>query len=178
MKKRLVLLLSLAFVSVFNSCKTIDEWTQFTMEYDQETTIEATIPIPIGLLNIPTPDITTNSESRFASENTRKDMVEDAKLTKLTLTVLAPNGGDFSFLESAKVYISADGLDEIMVASNTDVPALATISLDSEGQNLEAYIKKEEIILRVETVTDEILTQDYDIKIHSEFYIDAKILGI
>ena len=178
MRKTLFLLLSLSIATLFHSCKKIDEWTHFTMEYDQEATIDATIPIPVGLLNIPTPDITTNSESTFASENTRKDLVEEAKLTQLTLTVVSPSGGDFSFLESAKVFISADGLDEIMVASNTDVPASATVSLDCEGQNLEAYVKKDEISLRVETVTDEVLTQDYDITIHSEFFIDAKILGI
>jgi hypothetical protein len=58
------------------------------------------------------------------------------------------------------------------------VPDAVKIEINSEGQNLEAYVKKDEIKLRVETVTDEILTQDYDIKIHSEFFIDAKILGI
>jgi len=180
MKKFIILVLSISVLIVMNSCETVDEWTQFTMEFDQNATIEASVAVPIlaGLLDIPTPDITTNSESTFASENTRKDMVEEAKLTKLTLQVLSPTGGDFSFLESAKVYISADGLDEIMVASNTNVPDSVLISLDCEGQNLEAYIKKDNITLRVETVTDEILIEDYDIKIHSEFYIDAKVLGV
>ena len=172
--------MGLGIATFFNSCEKIDEWTQFTMEYNQETTIEASFNVPIlaGLLEIPTPDITTNSESTFASENTRKDLVEEAKLTELTLTLLSPNGGDFSFLESVKVYISASGLEEILVASKINVPASATISLTCEGHNLEAYIKKDEITLRVETVTDEILTEDYGIKIHSEFYIDAKILGV
>ena len=96
----------------------------------------------------------------------------------MTLEVESPDGGTFGFLESVKVYISADGLEEILIASNTDVPDATKIEIESEQENLEEYVKKDEIQLRVETVTDEILTQDYNIKIHTEFFIDAKILGI
>jgi len=173
-----IFIILLGVLVTFNSCKAIDELTQFTMDFDQEATIDATIPIPIGSLNIPTPDITTNSESVFESENTHKDLVEKAVLKKLTLEVLSPSGGTFGFLESVKIYISAESLEEKLIASNSNVPDAVKIEIDSEGQNLEAYVKKDEIKLRVETVTDEILTQDYDIKIHSEFFIDAKILGI
>lgn len=163
----------------FNSCKAIDSLTQFTMEFDQETTIDATVPIPIGLFNIPTPKITTNSESTFDSENTHKDLVEQAILDRLKLEITSPTDGDFDFLESIKVYISAEGLDEVLIASLTTIPeGLKVIELNPVGQNLEAYVKKDEINLRVETQTDEILTRDYDLKIHTEFFIDAKILGV
>ncbi|HIP48884.1 MAG TPA: hypothetical protein EYG92_07980 [Lutibacter sp.] len=177
MNKYIIVLIG--FSLLLNSCKAIDSLTQFTMEYDQVATINATIPIPIGLLNIPTPKITTNSESKFQSEDTHKDLVEQAILKTLELEITSPTNGDFNFLESIKVYISAADLDEILIASLINIPeGLKVIELNSEGQNLEAYIKKDEISLRVETVTDEILTRDYDLKIHSEFFIDAKILGI
>jgi hypothetical protein len=176
MKNTLLLLFGIVFL--LNSCKTIDKLTQFNMEFDQEATIDATIPIPIGLLNIPTPKITTNSESKFASEDTNKDLVEQAILKKLSIEVISPKGGTFSFLESINIYINAEGIEEQLIASNTNVPGDTLIFLDSEGQNLEAFIKKDEIELRVKTVTDEILTQDYTIKIHTEFFIDAKILGL
>lgn len=170
-----------SFFFLFNSCKALDKLTQFTMEFDQTTTINATIliPIPIGSFSIPTPNITTNSESVFESNNTSKDLIEEAVLEVMTLKVTNPSDGNFNFLESLKVYIKADGLSEILIASKTTIEeGIALIELDSEGQNLEEYIKKDEIELRVETITDEILTRSYDIDIHTEFFIDAKILGV
>ena len=178
MKNIIILVVSTTFILFLNSCNKLDEFTKFTIAFDQETTIDATIPIPLGILKIPTPNITTNSETTFESENTKKDLVEEATLTKLTLSIITPNGEDFSFLESAKIYITADGLSELMIASNTDIPAESVVELYSEGQNLVEYIKKDVINLRIETITDEIITQDYTISIHSEFFIDAKILGI
>jgi hypothetical protein len=176
MKKIILIVFSIGLM--LSSCKEVDKLTQFTMEFDQDATIDATFPIPIGNYNIPTPNITTNSSSTFASNNTSKDLIEQAVLRKMTIEVKSPTDGNFSFLESIKVYIKADGLEEQLIAVNDNVPPDALIELESEGQNLEAYVKKEEIELRVKTVTDEILTQDYEIQIHTEFFIDAKILGL
>lgn len=177
MKKYSIILITFTFF--IQSCKVIDKLTQFTMDFDQTTTIDATIPIPIGHYNIPTPKITTNSESTFESNNTNKDLVEQAILEVMTLKITSPSDGDFNFLESIKVYLSAEGLDEILIASKTAVPeGVNEIDLDSEGQNLEEYVKKEEMNIRIETETDEILTRSYDLDIHSEFFIDAKILGV
>ncbi len=110
-KKIVLLVVAMGFLFGINSCKKVDEWTHFTMDFDEESTINASIalPIPIGDLPLVTPDITTNSSTTFESNNTHKDLIEEAKLTQLELSILSPTDGDFSFLESVEVYIKADG---------------------------------------------------------------------
>ncbi len=71
-----------------------------------------------------------------------------------------------------------DGLDEILIASRAEVPAASSFELTCLDKDLTEYIKKDKIDIRVKTVTDEIITEDYTINTHSEFFIDAKILGI
>ena len=44
-------------------------------------------------------------------------------------------------------------------------------------EDVKEFIKQDTISLRVYTVTDEFLTSDYNINVHSVFYVDAKILG-
>ena len=76
------------------------------------------------------------------------------------------------------MYISADGLDEVKIAGKVNVPAdVAVLDLDITGVDLKEYIKADKFSLRLNTVTDELLTSDHHIDIHSEFFVDAKILG-
>ena len=175
--KNLIFLFVLAIA--FSGCKKIDELTQFDMDYDSSVDIPATTGINLPF-NIFTPDITTNSESTFESNDTRKDLVEKIVLKTLELTVSKPSGEDFSFLKSIKITIKADGLADKEIAWDNAVPSNAgnKISLETTSDNLDEYIKKDSFKLDVETVTDEVLTKDYTIDIHSVFFVDAKILGI
>ena len=167
------------FVLIPSSCKKVDKLTQFTMPYDASVTIKSTtgINLPFDLL---TPDITTNSESTFSLNNTRADLVQQIKLTKLTLTVSSPANGDFSFLKSIAIYISAGGQSETKVAWYDNVPASPgkTIELQTTDTDLKDYIKQDSFTLRLSTVTDKLLTTDHTINIHTEFFVDAKILGV
>jgi len=90
------------------------------MEYSQR----ATIPSSTGI-NLPfdifTPEMETNSESKFSVNDTRKDLIEEITLTELELVIISPDTADFSFLNSIEVYISADGLEEIQIASLSEV---------------------------------------------------------
>ena len=164
---------------VSNSCKKIDQFTQFTMDFNNEIVIPSStgINLPINLL---TPEVETNSESTFEVNDTRKDLIEEIRLTSLILTLNAPNNADFSFLESISVYMNAQDLPEVEIAWEDDVPVNAgnQISLNVSNEDFKGYIKKDEFSLRVNTVTDEILTSDHQIDIASSFFIDAKILGL
>lgn len=149
------------------------------MDYSSSVTIPNStgLELPFNLL---TPDIETNSESEFAVNDTRKDLVEEIKLTKLILTITSPENQTFSFLESIVIYISASGLDEVEVASLNKVPASPgkRLTLETTHQDLKEYIKKDKFVLRVKTVTDEFITKDVDIDIASSFFVNAKILGL
>ena len=164
---------------VCNSCKKIDQFTQFSMDFNNEIVIPSStgISLPINLL---TPELETNSESTFEVNDTRKDLIEEIRLTSLILTLNAPNNADFSFLESISVYMNAQDLPEVEIAWEDDVPDNAgnQISLNVSNEDFKEYIKKDEFSLRVNTITDEILTSDHQIDIASSFFIDAKILGL
>ena len=164
---------------VCNSCKKIDKFTQFSMDFNNEIVIPSStgISLPINLL---TPEVETNSESTFEVNDTRKDLIEEIRLTSLILTLNAPDNADFSFLESISVYMNAQDLPEVEIAWEDDVPDNAgnQISLNVSNEDFKEYIKKDEFSLRVNTITDEILTSDHQIDIASSFFIDAKILGL
>ncbi len=173
--RKQILVLSI-ILSLFG-CKKVDKFTQFKMEFDATEVIPSATGISLPL-NILTPDIQTNSVSTFEINNTRKDLIEEITLTTLSLSVTSPSNADFSFLQSINVYISADGLDEVKIAGKVNVPAdVAVLDLDITGVDLKEYIKSDKFSLRLNTVTDELLTSDHHIDIHSEFFVDAKILG-
>ncbi len=160
------------------NCDKIDELTMFSIDYDTQVTIQSNVGINLPF-DVFTPDTETNSESTFESNDTRKDLIEEIKLTKLQLKIASPNDADFSFLESIEVYISAEGLSEVKIASKTSIPETVTsLDLDVVDVDLKDYIKKDSYKLRLNTVTDEAITRDHEIDIKSTFFVDAKILGL
>ncbi len=177
MKKAVFLLVGM-FVFV-SACKEVDKLTQFSISTDSSATIPATLGINIPI-DIWTPDITTNSETEFESNNTSKDLVEHIKLTKMHIEITNPASSTFDFLKDIEIYISAEGLSEKKIAWLYDIPktGLKSIDLETGDDDLQEYIKKDKIKLKTKTVTREIISNDTDISIHSEFWVDAKILGI
>lgn len=176
MRKLILIGMSLVLIA---ACKDLEKLTEFDLNYSSSVTIEKStgLDLPVTLL---TPDMETNSESEFAVNDTRKDMVEEIILTGLDMTITSPDGQTFSFLESITVYIAADDLPEVEVASQTNVSASTggKLSLETTGQNMKDYIVKDKFNLRVETVTDEALSQDTDIEIDSRFFVNARVLGL
>lgn len=176
--KKLILVFGCIILTTFG-CKKLDKLTQFDMEFNETFVIPSSTGINLPI-NILTPDISTNSESAFAVNDTRKDLVEEIKLTTLTLTLTSPTNADFSFLKSISVYISAEGLTETKIAWKDNIPndVGGVLVLELTGVDLKEFIKKDNFALRMNTVTDELLTSDHSIDLHSVFFVDAKILGI
>jgi hypothetical protein len=176
MRKLLILLFGL--LSIY-SCKEIDKLTQFTMEYTSNSTIPATFGIDIPI-NIWTPDIPTNSETEFESNNTAKNLIEKIVLTKLDISITSPSSASFDFLKNIEIFISADGLSEKRIAWLSDIPktGLKTIELNTSEEDLKEFIKADRYKLKTKTVTRQLISQDTDIEIKNRFFVDAKILGI
>lgn len=176
--KKMILLMIGAY-TFLAACQELEKATEFNMKYNTAVTVPKStlLDLPVTLA---TPDVETKAESEFAVNDTRKDLIEEIILTKLTLTITSPDGQRFSFLKSITVYIDADNLDEIEVArlDNIDNDIGRTISLDPTSQDLKEYIKKDKFSLRVETVTDELISKDVNIDIMSNFFVNAKILGL
>lgn len=164
---------------IIAACDKVDELTKFNVEYISSVTIPSSTVIDLPL-EVFTPDMETNSDSEFEVNDTRKDLIEEIKLTELVLKITSPDNADFSFLESLDVYIFAEGLDEMKIASKEviDTNAGDTLDLDVLDIDLKEYIKKDKFNLRINTVTDEAITSEHTIDVKSTFFVDAKILGI
>ena len=168
----------LLFVATLTGCKEFDKLTQFEMAYNETVTIPSSSGINLPF-NIISPDIESNYESEFAVNDTRKDLVETIYLKSMKLIVNSPSNGDLSFLKSVAIYIVADSLPEIKIAWKENIPDTvgSEIDLETSNDDIKAYIIKDKFMLKVNTVTDKIITSDYEVNINSVFWVDAKILG-
>jgi len=176
---RITSLLSILIIFSIISCEKLAELTRFNLDYDSSVVIPSSSGVDLPF-NIFTPDVETNSESEFAVNDTRKDLIEEIILTQLDLTLTSPSDGDFSFLKSIEVFISADGVDEEKIAWNENVSADvgSYLILETADIDLQEFIKADNFSLRVNTVTDEFIATDHHIDIHSVFFVDARILGL
>lgn len=160
-------------ITALSSCKKL---TEFKIHEQSEFVVPGTAIIGPPILD--TMQISSSSTYQFASNGTDAKHVEEVKLDKLTLTITNPPGKTFSFLNSVRIFISADGLPEQEIAYLTNIPASAgnSIELITTGVVLDAYIKKENYSLRVATVTDELLNEDVTIRADMTFNVRAKLL--
>ena len=174
--KYLTLLLAALLLT---NCSEIDKLTKFDLDYNSSVTIKSSTGINLPI-NLRTPEMETNSESEFESNNTRKNLIEEIILKRMRLTITSPSNRDFSFLKSIEIFIAAEGVEERSIAVLDPVSGNGKmqIELNTSDADLKAYIKKDSFTLRVNTVTDEAITQDVDIDILSVFAVDAKIFGV
>ncbi len=177
MKTRVLMAVMLIF-TLF-SCNKIDEWTHFNLEYTSSVTIPATFGVDLPI-DIWTPNIPSNSEEEFESNNTAKNLIEKVVLTALSMEIKSPETSSFDFLKTIEIYIEADGLEEKRVAWLTDIPqtGLKYIELETSVDDLQEFIKKDNYKLRTKTITRQFISHDTEVEIKNSFFVDAKILGI
>lgn len=171
--------LLLSTIVFITSCSKLDELTQFNLTYNVEVVIPSGTPVNLPF-NLMSPDITTNSNSTFSSNNTSKDLIEEINLIQLTLELTSPANGNLNFLKDIELFINAQDLPEKKVAWKYDIQndGVMILYLDTSSDDLQDYIKKDEMTLSIKTTTDEVITQDHTLIATSIFYVDAKILGI
>jgi hypothetical protein len=173
--RRSVLLL-VPFIWMVSGCKQVDHLLTFNFSNTSNFTIAggASIGLPI---DIPTPDITTNSSSEFSNHNTRADLVKNVMLEQLNLSITNPPGKTFSFLKSIHIYISTNANDELEVAYLDDISSTATtLELTTTDQKLDTYVKASSYKLRTKVVTKETLAQDVDVRMNLKFKVTANPL--
>jgi hypothetical protein len=180
--KALSFAIAFGLLLVSSACKKIDDivdsLTQFNFESDYEVQVPPS-PVTAVPLEIITPDIATHSDALFSANKTRPDMIEKITLTALTLSVKTPEGGDLKFLKSVDIYARAAGLPEVRIAYKDLVPddVASTLTLDVTGEDLKEYFKKDKYQLRIDVMSDQVVTQTYDVNAHSTFLVNAKVLG-
>jgi hypothetical protein len=131
-----------------------------------------------SVINIPfeliTPEIPTNSSNEFEQNDTRADKIEEIILKELKLSILSPSGKTFSFLKSIEIFVSAEGLPEVLMASKYDFSSnLTTLALDCSPNDMANYVKQERYKVRVKTVTRESTKEDIEVNCFIKFSVKA-----
>jgi hypothetical protein len=171
----LIILLSISI----NSCKKVDKFTQFNIDYTVNLAFNSGVPINVPI-DILIPPKETNSSATFEANDTRKDKIEQINLTKMYLQITSPPNEDFSFLDEVEIYIKANGLSEISLAFKKDISNSTGnyLELTVNGNDFKEYIKKDSFEIRVRAVFDEQVLNDINVKCFMQFFVDAKILGV
>jgi len=176
-KKLFLMLAAVSFLTV--SCEMMDNMlTQFDMPYESSFTIPKTTLVDLPI-DITTPPITTNSESTFEIKKTARNLIEEITLKELKLVISLPDDANFDFLKKLELFIKADGLKEMPIASLSDIPkGTRELVFQVEDTNLKDYIFSDSFSLRTKMTTVEIISKDIDVDVKTVFHVDAKILGI
>ncbi len=173
---RIVFFACMLFILSTFSCDEINDLIAFNVDQSANFTIPSTVVVDIPI-NIPTPPINISSNQEFSQNNTNADLVKDVNLTKLDLNITAPDEKGFGFMESIFIYIDADGLNEVLLASMENIPEDAgqVISLETTEANLAEYIKAGNFSLRNNFTIREATSQEVDIRMDMTFRISAEI---
>ncbi|WP_299260170.1 hypothetical protein [uncultured Aquimarina sp.] len=170
---------ALVLLTVSTSCEELNRLTVFELDYESDFTVASTTLIDIPI-SIETPPVPTNSESEFENNNTNSSLIESIQLKRLRLIVDTPTDGDFNFLQEVRLFIDAEGLEEMEIAfaENLENQNLNVIELETTGVELKDFLKQDSFTLRASTTTDETINEDYSIKVDCVFRVDANILGL
>jgi hypothetical protein len=169
-------LLILISAGGFWACDKVDELLTFKIKNEANFEIPSLAGVDTPF-SVPTPDVSTNSSQTFATNNTDVSKVKDIKLDKLTLAITAPSNATFSRFKSVKIYISAEGLGEKLLASKENISTIVgtTLMLDATGEKLDDYIKKDKFNLKMEVVTREAVFYTTKINAKMTFSVTAKL---
>ncbi|PBQ32195.1 hypothetical protein CNR22_10565 [Sphingobacteriaceae bacterium] len=152
----IVILAVLVFAGITSCQKTKDEVnkaTAFDMNYTTgditipSSTLAAVVTGTTQTVEFNTPEISTASASRFTSESTTQDLIEEIKMTKFTIS---NSSGNLNFLKSINIYIKTSGLGDLLIATKTVIPQnVSTVNADLTDVNIKQFIFKDKIQFKV-----------------------------
>jgi hypothetical protein len=103
--------------------------------------------------------------------------VKDVKLKNMKMTITAPEGKKFSFLDEIHIFISTNSDDKIELAWKDNISSDASeIELNVTDKNLDTYIKGEKYNLDIQATISEVLLHDVDMDIDMTFQVTANPL--
>jgi len=176
MKKYLFALLIVAPLIV--GCNALSKLTMFELPFTQSITIPAmpasNTPVPLAISGIK-----TNIDSVLNSLSLSSDLIQKVTLKKMEFTLTSPTDGNLNFIKSVEIYITAEGLDDVKIASSGDVSDNSkNLVLTAADVDLKDFILKDEFGLKVITTTDKATLVEQKIDISFNFLVDLKILGL
>jgi hypothetical protein len=172
--RRIALLTLCTLLLAVASC----DGTLIFIEVDQQTTTTVErgtllddLVGDLGLDDFLDMDITTSSE--LQNQGVEPGDISSVELTLFELEVLAPDGGDLSFLSSVELYVEAPDLPEIRVASATDLPeGQPTVVFDLDRVDLTDYVVSRSMTLSTD-ISGHRPEEDTEVRAH--FVLDVGV---
>lgn len=168
----------LALICCINlSCKKTKEKVDELTEFDINYTTNLSVPSQTLALNIPvdftTPDISTQSVSKFSENSTTKDLVSEIKLTRFNISVAT---GNLDFVKSLSIYIKT-GNSEVLVGTKTNIPlGITETQLDLQDVNIKNYIVESTMKFRVNITIDGSTTNGQTLKMDQTVRVKATLI--
>lgn len=146
----------LVFAGITSCQKTkneINKTTEFDMNYSTgditvpSSTLAAVVSGTTQTVEFNTVEISTASSSKFTSESTTQDLIEEIKMTKFTIS---NSSGNLNFLRSIDIYIKTSGLGDVLIATKAVVPQnVSSVNADLTDVNIKQHIFKDKIQFKV-----------------------------
>lgn len=167
-------------ISLLSSCRKVDKLTQFEKEYNSEATIPSLIGINLPF-DLPTPEITTDIEKELEVNDTKKELIEEAKLKQLKVSIETLTNQNFNFVNDIDIFISSNSYPKKKIAFLHSIPennSKVLVFDVVEDLDIKEYIKEDKFKLELKIVTDKTIFQEVNLSIDTKIFIDAKVLGI
>lgn len=160
-------------IAFFAACS--DDLTQIKFDTDYETTfvIDSGAKADVASSYLSTP-IQTNSTKLFEDNNISKDVVKSVKVSKLTLEIMSPDNQTFEILKSVRIYASAEGKEQILLAeipNNENKGKMIEVS--TADVNLMEFIKGETFNIKIDSEVSGDVVEDILIKAKMKLNIVA-----
>lgn len=172
--KRTLAFILMTLISIAG-CKKVKDLLRFPVSFSAE------FKIPpggaIGSVFSTFTQVPVSVEETYSNEGTRADLVKEVRVSKVDLTIKNPQGENFRFLKSIKVYISLeDGSEELWLAKKDSIETGIGnfLSLDvNKDAILDKYLRAEKYKLKTECVFRKITTEEITIGSDLSFSVVA-----
>ena len=159
------------------SCSKLTTIT-FYEQYNQSVTIPQ-LTGPASADTVSSPLIATGIASDLQANNTSSSLVQSVKLQTATLTITAPSGQTFGFLQNVRAFIFTDSLPAVEIANDYNIPSNAdTLNLNIDAVQLKPYLLSNNFGMRFITVSNAATTNSMTLKAYLKFQIQANLLGL
>jgi len=137
--------------------------------------------VPDSVISVKTPGIANSMPDEFKKNNANIDKLKSIKVEGVVLNIKSPSSQTFAFMKSIKIFMGADGIGETLLASKSNInsisPASGTLSLDTQGGDISAYIKNPTYYIRTETSIVKTYTSDITVGSDIKFQVVANALN-
>ena len=169
MKKTLIFLPFLLFLISCNN----DEDTEFSIAYSEGFELPATFgieyPTSTELISI-----TTESDDRFQENETTASLLNSARISNMQISLSGPSGTDLEFVDNVNIYLSANDMSEIKVATVSAAEANdVLLQADVEVVDVKDYLKLPTILFRAEFTSDGFSNENRECVLNVRFTVDA-----